>query len=152
MRIITLLLAIFWIIISGILSVYVFSFVNYVNGKAPIYNDVKVFKKLKSTLEWKNYLQRNNKIYIVSNYIITPKTKISGVVEINWENKKFSNLTLDKLKQYNNIGKIYITQVWGITLNWSIILQWYKWWTLIHWDVVEKNKWDKNSKNSKNSK
>jgi len=152
MRILALIISVFWFTLAWIVYVYFFSFINYVWGWKVLYNDANNFKKIEKQLQGKNYLQRNNKIYVVSNYIITPDTKISWVVEINKDRKSFKDLTLNKLKQYNNIWKIYITQIWNIVLQWSIILQWYKWGTILHWDVKEKqnNKTDK--KSGKNTK
>lgn len=140
MRIWALIISFFWMLLASITYIYISSFIGYAWWWKILYNDPKVFKEILSKIQWKNYLQRNNKIYIVSNYIITPETKISWVVEINWSKKKFSNLTLSKLKQYNGIWKIYITQIWDINLQGAIILNWYKWWTLLHWGVKEKNK------------
>jgi len=45
------------------------------------------------------------------------KKYINSVVEINNEKKSFKDLTLNKLKQYSNIGKIYITQIGDIVLQ-----------------------------------
>jgi len=96
---------------------------------------------LKNT-KWKNYINDNQKIFLVREFVITPDMKVNWVVLLNWKKKNFKNKSLDDLKKYNP-EKVYITKIWEITLKGFIEIN--DLWAnnkIIYSNIEEKNKKD----------